>query len=186
MFSRCSPQKTYVIALISSTLARCFWWVPQHVCRRYSLEYYFCGVASFIWNLWLSPCFLFPATIVAGHYGFTLVVHLSFFFWFGFYGPFKNISLYGADRSSKVGENRRTQGKTTWPYPQAELGFPTWDLALLSTRQQGACPICPSYSHPYFYFWMITWMNVNGFSPNLVCALILQKCSSYGPLPKLL
>ena len=26
---------------------------------------------------------------------------------------------------------------------------------------------------PYFHFWMITLVNVNGFSPNLVCALIL-------------
>ena len=41
--------------------------------------------------------------------------HLStdfffFFFLFGFYSPFKNISLI-----SKVGENRRTRRKTTWP-----------------------------------------------------------------------
>ena len=27
---------------------------------------------------------------------------------------------------------------------------------------------------PYFCFRMITWINVNGFSPNLVCASILQ------------
>ena len=26
-------------------------------------------------------------------------------------------------------------------------------------------------SCPYFHFWMITLVNVNGFSPNLVCAL---------------
>ena len=30
--------------------------------------------------------------------------------------------------------------------------------------------VCPSVC---FSFWMITWVNINGFSPNLVCALIL-------------
>ena len=29
--------------------------------------------------------------------------------------------------------------------------------------------VCSSV-HPYFRFWTITWVNVNGFSPNLVCA----------------
>ena len=27
-------------------------------------------------------------------------------------------------------------------------------------------------TRPYFHFWTITLVNVNGFSPNLVCALI--------------
>ena len=34
------------------------------------------------------------------------------------------------------------------------------------------CPcVCPSVSYirPTFRFWMITWVNFNGFSPNLVC-----------------
>ena len=26
---------------------------------------------------------------------------------------------------------------------------------------------------PYFHFRIITWVNINGFSPNLICALIL-------------
>ena len=30
---------------------------------------------------------------------------------------------------------------------------------------------------PYFYFRMITLVNINGFSPNLVCALILWRSS---------
>ena len=38
---------------------------------------------------------------------------------------------------------------------------------------------CPSICCPsvrlYFRFRMITWVNVNGFSPNLVCALILWR-----------
>ena len=34
--------------------------------------------------------------------------------------------------------------------------------------------ICPRHP-PYFCFWMITWVNINGFSPNLVCALILWR-----------
>ena len=33
--------------------------------------------------------------------------------------------------------------------------------------------VCRTSIQPYFRFWMITWVNVNGFSPNLVCALIL-------------
>ena len=47
------------------------------------------------------------------------------------------------------------------------------------------CPcVCPSISpsvvstsvHPSVYhFWMITWVNINGFSPNLVWALILWR-----------
>ena len=31
-------------------------------------------------------------------------------------------------------------------------------------------------THPCFCFRMITWVNINGFSPNLVCALILWRC----------
>ena len=36
-------------------------------------------------------------------------------------------NLYGADRSSKVGENWRTRGKKTPDHPYAELDFPTCD-----------------------------------------------------------
>ena len=39
--------------------------------------------------------------------------------------------------------------------------------------------ICPR--SPYFRFRMITWVNINGFSPNLVCALILWR-SGFGLL----
>ena len=40
--------------------------------------------------------------------------------------------------------------------------------------------VCLSVSHPsvhpsVFGFRMITWVNINGFSPNLVCALILWR-----------
>ena len=44
--------------------------------------------------------------------------------------------------------------------------------------------VCPSVVHlsvhpsvrpSIFYFLMITWVNINGFSPNLVCALILWR-----------
>ena len=34
--------------------------------------------------------------------------------------------------------------------------------------------ICPRHTH-IFHFQMITWLNINGFSPNLVCALILWR-----------
>ena len=30
-----------------------------------------------------------------------------------------------------------------------------------------------STTYPYFHFWMLTLANKNGFSPNLVCAMIL-------------
>ena len=36
-------------------------------------------------------------------------------------------------------------------------------------------PIHLSYGHPYFRFWMITGVNINGFSRNLVCLLILWR-----------
>ena len=38
-------------------------------------------------------------------------------------------------------------------------------------------PLCAPVAHPYFCFRMITWVNVSGFSPNLVCALILRRSS---------
>ena len=39
------------------------------------------------------------------------------------------------------------------------------------------CPsvVCTSVHTSVFRFWMITWVNINGFSPNLVCALILWR-----------
>ena len=30
-------------------------------------------------------------------------------------------------------------------------------------------------THPYFHFWTITLVNINGFSPNLVCAFYIVK-----------
>ena len=35
--------------------------------------------------------------------------------------------------------------------------------------------VCLSKVCPYFRFHTITWVNINGFSPNLVCALILWR-----------
>ena len=35
--------------------------------------------------------------------------------------------------------------------------------------------------HLYFHFWTITLVHINGFSPNLVCALILWT-SAFGLL----
>ena len=40
---------------------------------------------------------------------------LFFFFYLGFTALSRIFHLYRADRSSKVGENRRTRRKTTWP-----------------------------------------------------------------------
>ena len=39
--------------------------------------------------------------------------------------------------------------------------------------------ICSPIFCPYFGLWTITLVNINGFLPNLVCALILQR-SSFG------
>ena len=40
----------------------------------------------------------------------------------------------------------------------------------------GCLSVCRTWSvRPYFRFWMITWVNVNRFSPNSVCALILWR-----------
>ena len=35
--------------------------------------------------------------------------------------------------------------------------------------------ICCMSIHPYFHFQTITWVNVDGFSPNLVCALLFWR-----------
>ena len=35
--------------------------------------------------------------------------------------------------------------------------------------------VCFTSAHPCFHFRIITWVNANGFSPNLVCALILWR-----------
>ena len=44
------------------------------------------------------------------------------------------------------------------------------------SRWWSVCPsICCTYVCPFFCFRMITWVNVNGFSPNSVCALILWR-----------
>ena len=43
----------------------------------------------------------------------------------------------------------------------------------------GQMSIFDSYmptTRPYFHFGMITLVNITGFSPNLVCALILWTC----------
>ena len=32
-------------------------------------------------------------------------------------------------------------------------------------------------TYQYFHFWTITFLNINGFSPNFVCALILWRCA---------
>ena len=34
---------------------------------------------------------------------------------------------------------------------------------------------------PYFHFWMVTFVHINGFLPNLICALILWR-SGFGLL----
>ena len=39
-------------------------------------------------------------------------------------------------------------------------------------------------TRPYFHFWMITLVNTNGLSPNLVCALILWTSALVLPMGK--
>ena len=90
------------------------------------------GYLDFFWSVKISAEVLnqlsldTSARLVCQHMIFlycTLCCHISFFFFFFFFfflgGGFTALSrifhLYRADRSSKVGENRRTRRKITWP-----------------------------------------------------------------------
>ena len=59
-------------------------------------------------------------------------------------------------------------------YPATVSG---WYYGVMLVVSSVSIPLltCPSVVHPYFCFRMITWVNVNGFSPNLVYVLILWK-----------
>ena len=53
------------------------------------------------------------------------------------------------------------------------LFSPHYSGRVLVLRWPSVClSVCPSI-HKYFYLWMINWVNINRFSANLVCALIL-------------
>ena len=47
--------------------------------------------------------------------GLVIFLLLLFFFYMGFTALSRIFHIYWADRSSKVGKNQRTRGKTTWP-----------------------------------------------------------------------
>ena len=68
---------------------------------------------------WLSMTVVGPIAVLSGFLVFWLQIALyvdsSFFFFFFFFALSRIFYLYRADRSSKVGENRRIRGKTTWP-----------------------------------------------------------------------
>ena len=57
--------------------------------------------------------------------------------------------------------------------------YPTtryWQGIMVSRWTSVCLSVPPSYVHPsVFLFWMITRVNINGCSPNLVCALILWR-----------
>ena len=100
-----------------------FLFLHENICCGYSLEAPQWGGSNecpqhiFLWRnkkniMWIPPLFIPHPTIVAGYYGFTLVVR---------------------------------------------------EFVSLSVRLSIFC------------FRMITWVNINGFSPNLVCALILWR-----------
>ena len=88
-----------------------------------SSKYSYIGIWMPEWCFWNYDLLFIPChTIVAGYYGFTLVIRES---------------------------------------------------VCLSIRRTS---VRPSVVHPsVFRFRMITWVNINGFSPNLVCALILWR-----------
>ena len=44
--------------------------------------------------------------------------------------------------------------------------------------------ICRTSICPYFRFWTITWVNINGFSSNLVCTLLLLRSGLGLPMGK--
>ena len=69
------------------------------------------------------------------------------------------------------------QSHTTWSkYTFLYLANIVW-RGIMESRWLSICPsICPSsVVPPFFRFWTITWVNFNGFPPNLVCALILWR-----------
>ena len=63
--------------------------------------------------------------IVQAKYSIRVSDH-SHFFYFGFTALSRIFHLYRADHSSKVGENRRTRGETTWPSVSRTWLFHMW------------------------------------------------------------
>ena len=100
-------------------------------------------------------------TIVVAYYGITLAVrvsiplsvcHLSVF-------SFPNVNL----------------SKSQWIFNKLCVCINILQIWFEIVNGQ-ISPIFDSYLsaiRPYFHFWMITSVNINGFSPNLMCALIL-------------
>ena len=76
---------------------------------RYSSSKYECSVISDNWDIGIWK------TLTQCDWNGTHFFFFFFFFYLGFMALSRIFHLYQADRSSKVGENRRTQGKTTWP-----------------------------------------------------------------------
>ena len=71
-------------------------------------------------------------------------------------------------------------------FPDDNLSKPQWIFTKFCLRTDLVCDcwwanfvkFWQSYlpeTRLYFHFRMITWVNINGFSPNLVCALILWR-----------
>ena len=107
-----------------------FLFLHENICCGYSLEASQQGASNeypqhmFSWRnkkniMWIPRLIcsyvlvLFGLTI--GSMGAAVQGIVFFFFYLGFTALSRIFHLYRADRSSKVGENRRTLGITTWP-----------------------------------------------------------------------
>ena len=110
-------------------------------------------------SFWVNSLWLIipHCTMSAGYYGFTLdvrlsVIRLSTHFSF----PNDNLS------------------KHEWIFIKLDMCIDFVEIWFGIANEQTSSNFYET--GPYFCFRMITWINVRGFSPSLVCALIL--CSS--------
>ena len=118
-------------------------------------------------------------TIVAGYYGFMLGVHESV-------RPSVHPFSFPDDNLSK---HQWIFTKLGMCIDIVEIWFGIANGQISSIFDRVICPrhthifvsgcvcpsICSSAVHLFFCFQMITWVNINGFSQNLVCALILWR-----------
>ena len=114
----------------------------------------------------MSVFFIPRHTIVAGYYGFTLVLRES---------------VRPSVRRTSVRPVFRLR-MITWVNnngfsPNLVCALILWKsgLGLLMGKFRQFLAELSARDTPNFRFWTITWVNNKGFSPNLVCALILLR-----------
>ena len=102
--------------------------------------------------------------IVVGYYGFTLVVRESV------RPSYVRPSVHFSFLDDNLSKHQWIFTKLDMCIDIVEIWFGIANGQILSIFD-GDLP----KTRPYFRFRMITWVNINGFSPNLVCALILLR-----------